>query len=523
MLLHSEEFEALVASGSEAERSGEWTNALTQYSAALLQASEAGEFPRVCELLRAIGRLHFERGDYDRAAEAFELSLERANGISDQTHIAAALNCRAVVEQFRGNVEGAQTFYLSAAQIAEEIADPRLSALVEQNLATLATVRGDYEAALAHNHNALKMFRTLGQQLATARVQNNIGMLYADMGEYGHAELSLRGAHTLAERFHDAGLAVKVQINRADLALRKQDYDAALQFCDGAFREYTRLGSESGLSETYKLYGMWYRETGNSPLANTHLQLALRLAQACGDRLLEAESQREYALLHMQEGHNRDALTALNHAHRIFQELHARREVADIERKLERVEKIYLRVVAMLETDLKLSLDAAAVEQYQRVAQYATQLAGEVGFQGRDLNWLRIGAFLYDIGKRSVPEKVLNKPGELTIDEWEIVKQHVTDSEQVIAELDPPWDMRPMVRHHHEHWDGTGYPDGLQGEEIPLAARVLSIADAFTALTSHRSYRKKLDAGQALEVMEAEAGIKFDPRLFRSFRALIEN
>jgi HD-GYP domain-containing protein (c-di-GMP phosphodiesterase class II) len=183
---------------------------------------------------------------------------------------------------------------------------------------------------------------------------------------------------------------------------------------------------------------------------------------------------------------------------------------------------MYLRVVEMLETEVTISFDAAAVEQYQRVSRLAARLATEVGFTADEVNWLRIGAFLYDIGKRSVPKKILTKRGPLTADEWEIMKQHVVESEQAVRELDAPWDMAPMVRHHHEHWDGNGYPDRLSGSDIPLAARVLCIADAFTALTSHRSFRKQMSEEQALEVMEKEAGRTFDPQLLPVFRALLE-
>lgn len=523
MLLNSPNTQDLTAAASTAERSGDWSEALAQYDLALQKATRAGDRLRIAELKRAIGRLHFERGDYESAIEIFRESLSVAEKAHDWTHTARALNCLAVVEQFRGFSMKAQELYERAAQLALEIGDENLGALIEQNLGTLATIRGDYEAALDHAHNALSLFRRLHDELSSARVLNNIGMLQVDMQQYGHAELSFRSALTLAERLGDAGLRVKIKINRAELALARQDFESAHNYCDEAFREYTRLGSESGLSETYKAYGILYRETGNSQLAATHFLLANKLAQACGDRLLEAESERERALLEMQLGHHREALAALNAAHRLFEGLRARREIAGIERKLERVESMYLRVVQMLETEMSISFDSNEVDQYQRVAQYATELANIVGFKGRDLTWLRIGAFLYDIGKRSVPPTVLNKRGKLSADEWNLVKRHVLESEEVVRDLDPPWEMRPMVRHHHEHWDGTGYPDGLCGEAIPLSARVLCIADAFTALTSRRSFRSPMSECQALETMEQEAGRTFDPALFRSFRKLVEN
>lgn len=522
MLLDTDNRSTVVGSFTDAERTGEWNTALRQYEGALQQANVRGDFPRAAELLRSIGRLYFERGDYERASQVFEESLAQAEVIGSLVQKGAALNCLGVVEQFRGNVEAAQRQYETAGLLAEQAADRKLTALVQQNLGVLATMRGEYDVALEHNQNALSAFRALSDELASARVLNNMGMLHVDVAQLGYAELSFRGALTLAERNGDAGLRVKVQINRAELAMARQDFEAAHEFCDEAFREYTRLGSESGLSETYKAYGILYRETGNSQLATTHFSLALKLAQTCGDRVLEAECERESALLDMQEGRHRDALSALNRAHRLFQQLKASREIADIERKLERVEKMYLRVAEMLETEVSISFDSLAVEQYQRVARYASQLAGAVGITGRDLTWLRIGAFLYDIGKRSVPAEILNKPGALNADEWVTMKEHVTHSVQVVVDLDPPWDMAAMVRHHHEHWDGSGYPDALAGEQIPLSARLLCIADAFTALTSQRSHRRAYSTEQALAIMEREAGITFDPQLFHTFKALIE-
>ncbi len=522
MLLDTDNQQSSPTAFTDAERTGEWSTALRQYENALQQANARGDFPRAAELLRSIGRLYFERGDYERAAEVFAESLAQSEITGSLVQRGAALNCLGVVEQFRANIDAAQQHYETAALLAEQAADRKLTGLVQQNLGVLATMRGEYDAALEHNQTALAAFRALNDEVASARVLNNIGMLHVDVAQLGHAELSFRGAFTLAERNGDAGLRVKIQINRAELALARHDFDAAHEFCDEAFREYTRLGSESGLSETYKAYGVLYRETGNSQLATTHFTLALKLAQSCGDKVLEAECERERALLDMQEGRHRDALSALNRAHRLFLQLRATREIADIERKLERVEKMYLRVAEMLESEVSISFDSLAVEQYQRVSRYASQLASAVGFSGRDLTWLRIGAFLYDIGKRTVPPEILNKAGALDADEWTAMKEHVAHSVQVVVDLDPPWDMTGMVRHHHEHWDGAGYPDALAGEQIPLSARVLCIADAFTALTSQRSHRKAYSQDQALSVMEVEAGTTFDPELFRIFRSLVE-
>jgi HD-GYP domain-containing protein (c-di-GMP phosphodiesterase class II) len=148
-------------------------------------------------------------------------------------------------------------------------------------------------------------------------------------------------------------------------------------------------------------------------------------------------------------------------------------------------------------------------------------LAAAVGFKGRDLTWMRMGAFLHDVGKTGVPTEVLNKPGKLTDEEFEQMKRHTTIGDAIISETPFPWDIRPIVRNHHERWDGRGYPDKLKGEEIPLTARILCVADVYDALTSTRSYRPALSREEALAIMDKEAGVVVDPTLYALFRELI--
>jgi len=102
------------------------------------------------------------------------------------------------------------------------------------------------------------------------------------------------------------------------------------------------------------------------------------------------------------------------------------------------------------------------------------------------------------------------------------MRQHPVVGDEIVSELNFPWDIRPIVRNHHERWDGGGYPDGLRGEEIPLTARILCVADVFDALTTARSYRPAMGREEALAIMERDAGKIFDPQLFRIFRTLVE-
>jgi putative nucleotidyltransferase with HDIG domain len=302
--------------------------------------------------------------------------------------------------------------------------------------------------------------------------------------------------------------------------LKLDRFDDARACCDQAFEIFGRLGSTSGIGETYKCYGVLYRQSGKLHLADAHLSLVAELAQQADHPLLEAEAERERALVHLEQGRKTDALKSLNRAHHLFDDLTARRELVDIERQLDLLEQSYLLVVQAWGESIE-SQDLYTAGHCARVADYTIQLAAAIGFSGRDLNWIRMGAFLHDVGKARLPASMLKKPGTLDDREWEEMRAHTVVGDQIVAELDFPYDLRPMVRSHHERWDGAGYPDGLGGENIPLIARVLCIADVYDALTTDRSYRSAFPKEEALAIMEREAGKMLDPHLFGVFKSLI--
>ncbi len=282
-----------------------------------------------------------------------------------------------------------------------------------------------------------------------------------------------------------------------------------------------RLGSKPALAEAHKLYGMIYREMGQPSLADTHLELVVGIARECGDVLLEAEAEHERALVHLGEGRSKEALRSLSAAHRLYTRLEARRELVDVNQRLGRLQESYLRVVRMWGESIE-SKDRYTAGHCRRVADYACLLAEEVGQPAEEMVWFRMGAFLHDVGKTVVPQELLNKPGSLTAEEWETMRRHPVEGHRIVAELGFPWDIAPMVRHHHEHWDGGGYPDGLKGQEIPLAARILCVADFYDALTTTRSYRAAYSADEALRLLDEEAGRLLDPALCAAFKRALE-
>jgi HD-GYP domain-containing protein (c-di-GMP phosphodiesterase class II) len=157
------------------------------------------------------------------------------------------------------------------------------------------------------------------------------------------------------------------------------------------------------------------------------------------------------------------------------------------------------------------------------VAAYALFLSNRLGQPDEMRENLRIAGLLHDVGKIGIPDDILRKPGRLTPHEFEIVKQHVALGDLIVRDVPDVEVIRAGVRYHHERWDGQGYMLGLAGEEIPLVARMLAVADAFSAMTTTRPYRKAMSVEQALEELRAAAGTQLDAELVAAFVSGIES
>lgn len=513
--------DSLIEAGKAADRRGELDAALDCFERALRRLHDRTEDAPglAADLLRWIGKVRRNRDETELATEAYEASLAVAEAAGDQVRVADALNSLGILMQSLGALPAAQENYERARVLADETGDDPLVAMLDQNLATLANIRGDLDVALASYGSALDRLVGLGQDDAAARVLNNMGMAHVDRGEWDAAARCFDRAQVLGERLRDSGLLAMVALNRAELGLRQGRVSAARDSCDRAFETYSRIGSDAGCGDTHKLYGVIARHARKPFLAASHFQSALELARKCGDPLLEAEVEAERAVLLLEREENQEALRSLNRAHHLFAELQARRELFDLDRRLDGLEGTYLEVVERWGASIE-AKDEYTAGHCERVAEYACLLASAVGFAGRDLVWFRMGGFLHDVGKTAVPAEVLNKPGKLTDEEWAVMKSHTTVGDDIVRGLNFPWDIAPLVRSHHEKWDGTGYPDGLAGEAIPLSARILGLADVYDALTTARSYRGALSHEETIAIMERDH-TAFDPELFGLFRSLM--
>jgi putative nucleotidyltransferase with HDIG domain len=177
---------------------------------------------------------------------------------------------------------------------------------------------------------------------------------------------------------------------------------------------------------------------------------------------------------------------------------------------------------AVLDTVTSLAFAIDAKDHYtqghsQKVSAYAALIAEALELSDLEVEEIRLGGVLHDIGKVAIPENILNKNGPLNPDEWETMKSHVTFGAKILDPLTPLARIREMVLHHHEFFDGSGYPRAMTGEEIPLGARIIAVADAYDTITSDRTYKKARAAAEALAELERCANAQFDGKIVQAF------
>lgn len=509
----------IVARAQAAEREGRRDHAASLYEAALWALRGTDQAPRACALMRWVARCRLDSGDLAAAEDSAEAALAVAQASGDGPSLAHSLNVLGNVLRTRGELDRAHALYVRAIDEARHAGEATLVAMVEQNIGIVSNIRGDYRAALRRYHASLTAHRTLGEDHYAAHVLNNLGMLYTDLRRWRAAERSYAEALGICERLDDTGTRLRLQNNLVELLAAQGRWDEAAAAGHAALALAREVSDAFGQAEAYKHLGVVARETGDWAAAEAHLAEAARISEERGELLLRAETARELAALHWLRQRNRETLQQLNLAHRLFSRLEAQRDLSDVSRRLHDLETMFLSIVSMWGQSIE-SADHYTAGHCERVADRACALATAVGVDGGTLLWFRMGALLHDVGKIVVPPEILNKPGPLTPEEREVMQRHPDAGVELIADLEFPWDVRPMVRHHHEAWDGSGYPSRLAGEDIPLSARILCVADVYDALATDRPYRGAFSHEQTMRIMQADAGRIFDPSLFPVFRDL---
>ena len=486
---------AMLRKGMTHDRSGRMSEAVEAYEGAVRLAGESGEHAALVEALRRLGVVHHRAGRTELARELCGRSHQEALQLGDLILAGEALNALAGFAVEQGEVAAARATYAEALVLAGS--HPVLRGRIEQNLGVLTNIQGDYEGAVLHYQRSLEAFELAGDERGAAIANHNLGMVDTQRGDLVDAETCFQRSLEFAARAGDVHLEGLCQLNLGEVSHARQQYGDAMTRAERALAIFEKIGARMDKSDAYRVIGMVFRDTGRPALAEARLGAARALAVETGWILGQAEASRELARLYQSTGRNQEALSLLNLAHELFNRVDARVDLVNVGRKMAQLEGTYLAVVRDWGQSIE-SSDHYTFGHCERVAEYAVAVARALRLDAMQQTTLRLGAYLHDVGKVRVPHEILNKPGRLTEEEFDIMKLHTIYGVELLEGVEFPWDLKSLIRWHHEKIDGTGYPDRLRGEEIPLGAQIIGIVDVFDALTTTRSYRPAMPREAAL-------------------------
>jgi putative nucleotidyltransferase with HDIG domain len=503
----------LLADARDHERAGCIPEAIMCYESAIAVA-EAGGPPRVlAEALRRLAVVRHRQSESARARELLHRSYGVARAIGNHLLAAEARNTLGGLDLATGSLDDARTEFLEALELGGPT--PELQARVEQNLGILANIQGALDEALMRYQRSLEAYQRSGDDHGCAIAYHNLGMFSADSERFAEADRYFRESRLLAARTGDGYLEGLCLVNHAEVDVARQRFENAQQSAEAALALFDQLSAPGAKAGAYRVLGMVYRETSRPALAESRLRSAIELAVGAGSVLNEAEACRELAVLYQGMGRNQEALQLLNAAFRLFHRLEARADLIAVGGKVAELEGTYLALVREWGRSIEAS-DGYTFGHCERVARHALATARVLGLDEQEEKTLLLGAYLHDVGKVRVPHEILAKAGPLTPEERALVERHTVWGVELLAGIEFPWDLKPIIRSHHERYDGSGYPDRLEGEAIPLAAQIVGIWDVYDALTTRRVYQPVLSADQALHAM-AEHRVWWSPRVFDAF------
>ncbi len=511
---------ALLEQGRLAEARGQVQEARELYERALHSLTTDTPAWGIAELLLGAGRTHLASRNAGAALDCVEavFALPAEDGMDVAT--AQGIELRGCIRWLEGDPAAARADFIDVERRATGLGRPSLAATASARLADLAVLDGQLGDAVTLYEGALHGYRSAGDEAGIAATATRLAGCLADIKRWNAAEQAFADAASAAGTIGDDRLLATIELGRADMALDRANIERAHAAADRALDFARRADNRTLVARALLVAGIVARELGDLPRAERHLEQAARLADETEDVLLVAESARELADLLARSDRHAPAMQSLNRAYRALAQLRVRGVEGDAARRMRRIDDGFVDVVRRMAQRIE-GKDHATTGHCDRVADLTCEIARRMGVEQPALRWYRVGAYLHDIGKLEVPPTILNKSGRLSPEEWALVKRHPVAGAEMLRELDLPWEVRPIVESHHECWDGSGYPHGLAGEEIPLAARIFTVADVYDALVSRRSFKVALPHDEALDVMRRDVGRQFDPAVFKVFEEVV--
>lgn len=500
---------------------GRYGDAIEEYQKILKFCRDTRYLSVKAETFTQIGQLLAKQGDFDRALGYVQRAIGANRRLKNDKGTCKALRNLGVIYLELGEFEEAEVNYTQAIAIARKIGDDILYADLVNNLGAIMNMKGNWEKALKYYADSLKIYEENEQVRKSAYTKNNLGITYIELGRNSIAFDYFTEAYEIATSIKDSSLSLIVDINLADLYLKKGDLTNAKVHCQKADEYLSESQLINGhLVEVKRIAGKIAQHEQEHEIALEFFNEALNISRDIGMRYLEAEVLLERGnLLGVLQKHF-DALADLEASYHIYAQLKAEGRREQTEKVIYSIEELYLEIFDAMakEVDRK---DKYTKGHSDRVASLALLLARELDLPTNSLKTIVAAALLHDIGKINITDDVLKKAGRLSNEEFHHIMKHPEFGVELLRAKEFPWDLKPLILHHHEKIDGNGYPLGLKGDDIPFGARVICVADVFDALTSDRVYRKAFDTERALGIMRQESGTTFDPTIFTIFEKMI--
>ena len=501
---------------------GKYDEAISEFKKILEICQDNDELNLKSETYTQIGQLLAKQGDFERALGFIQRAIGACRRSKDNSGLCKALRNLGVVYCELGDFDEAESAITEAIAISATAADNLLYADLVNNLGAIMNMKGKRSRALELYRESLEIYLENNEIRKEAYTKNNIGITLSEQGLVDSAYGYFKESYEISLKINDSSLRLIAEINLADVYTKRGNFVRAKKHSKWV-ENY--LNDEKlvnvNLIEVKKLNGRIFLAEKNYDDAVKEFDAALDICREIGSKFHEAEVLLERGkLLRVTEEHF-EALSDLENSYHIFRKIKAEGRQLQTEKIIDSVEQLYLEIFNSMGkmVDRK---DSYTKGHSDRVASLALLLAKDLGLKTGVVKTIVAAALLHDIGKVKLSDSILKKPGRLTDEEFEEIKKHPEYGVEILRGKEFPWNIKPLILHHHERVDGSGYPMKIKGEAIPLGARLICIADVFEALTSNRCYRDAFSLKKALDIMKSESGTTFDPVLLNSFIELIE-
>ncbi len=510
---------AMAVAGQHAADS-DWDRAFDVYASLRRLGQRGFTSPSVAEAMKQCGRLLRQRARWDEAMTVYRVGLEINERLGDPDGMAEIENVLAITNFEKGEWDRTERHYLRALELITT-GNSELRAKINNNLGALYNARGDSDNAISSYLRSIPDFHRVDNRLGLAQAYHNLGMSFFAKEDWPRAGEHYEKSLEISRGLDVPDLSALTRLNLAELHVHSGEIAQAEAFCKMAMATLDEIDDRLGMAEARKIMGCIEGRKRNWDEAAQLFDRSIELNEECASPLGLAETYFEFARVSKEAGRAEESHRLLNKSLGIFEQLKASKEIESVQMEVVKLERLYLEVIEAMGTAVE-DKDTYTMGHSSRVAYYALRVVEALALDQDMARAIVIAGYLHDVGKIYTPDEILNKPGKLTEEEFDEIKRHPEQGVSSLKGIQFPWPVKQYILHHHERYDGGGYPAGLGGEEIPLGAQIISIADFFDAMTTTRSYRKAWSQEQTLDIITKNRGVLFSPRIVDCFMEQIE-